>query len=189
MVRYPKGHRYEIKLPMLPATGLHLLLPGEDAPTVAGREAKPHDITVVTARSPLAHRRAVERLGIYLKREEHYDFPIYDAEEAAQYSGRAGDVAFLWTSYRAADWGKSGELHPAVGACCFRWRQWSDAPAGWALAWAWFHPYERRRGHLKRAWPYFCERFGNFLPEPPLTPAMKSFVRTMQDRAVKAQGD
>jgi hypothetical protein len=128
----------------------------------------------------------VERLGIYMKREECYDTPVYDAEEEALH--RAGDVAYLWTSYQHAGWGKDQPLLPAIGACCFRWRKWADAPPGWALAWVWFHPYERRRGHLTRAWPYFRARFGDFIAEPPLSPAMQAFMLKQQDdSAVEAQ--
>jgi hypothetical protein len=186
MARYPAGNRYEIKLPLLAANGL-CLTPGGEPQHTADRSL-PHDVIVVVPRSPVAHRRAVERLGIYLKREQHFDFPPYDAEEAVHYSDQAQDVAFLWTTHRHADLKKDEWVHPAIGACGFRWRKWSDAPEGWALAWVWFHPYERRQGHLTRAWPYFRERFGDFLAEPPLSAAMKSFVRKMQE-TIGAKGD
>jgi hypothetical protein len=46
----------------------------------------------------------------------------------------------------------------------------------WALQWIWFHPYERRKGHLRNAWPYFLDRFGTFQVEPPLSPAMDKLL-------------
>ena len=53
--------------------------------------------------------------------------------------------------------------------------EWESAH--WGLAWVWFHPYERRRRHLSRAWPYFRARFGDFEVERPLSLAMAAFLR------------
>jgi hypothetical protein len=54
----------------------------------------------------------------------------------------------------------------------------------WALGWAWFHPYARRRGYLSQAWPYFRKRFGGFILEPPLSEAMEAFVAKNDPGAV-----
>jgi hypothetical protein len=64
-----------------------------------------------------------------------------------------------------------------VGACAFRWREYRDAPAGWAMQWVWLTPKARRRGILARHWPEFRRRFGDFRLEPPLSEAMEEFAR------------
>lgn len=129
---------------------------------------RPDDLSCVTTRSPLKLRRAVWQLAHYFRREFRYDVVQYGFE------GRETDTsarAYLWDLTDRGD-----EVHHAVGACCFRWRQYSDAPPGWALQWIWLHPFERGRGHLKRAWPYFRARFGDFDVEPPVSLAMAGFL-------------
>jgi hypothetical protein len=126
----------------------------------------------VTSRSPQALGKAVYRLAQFFRREFRYDFVQYG------YEGRDDDpehVAFLWVHPEGLG---SSDLFmvTAVGACCFRWRAWRDAPHGHALQWVWFHPYWRRRGLLSEAWPAFRERFGDFVTEPPLSDAMRSFL-------------
>lgn len=63
-----------------------------------------------------------------------------------------------------------------VGACCFRWREWVDAPHGWALQWILLHPYFRHQGILSNAWSLFTQRFGSFHVEEPLSEAMHNFL-------------
>jgi len=127
----------------------------------------------VTWKSPAPLRRAVYRLARYFQREFRYDFVQYG------YEGREDDpdaVAFLWPHVEAVP-GDDRFSFPVVGACCFRWRDWSDAPASWAFQWAWLHPYFRRRGLLSGAWPAFRAEFGGFVVEPPLSDAMAAFLR------------
>lgn len=133
---------------------------------------KPLELLTVTIRSPLSHRRAVWRLARYFRREFRFDFEQYG------YEGRDDDFdhrAYLWLADRYS--------HASViGACCFRWRdEYKDLSPRWGLQWIWFHPYERRKGHLTEAWPYFRARFGDFCPEPPLSAAMRSFLFKMED--------
>jgi hypothetical protein len=114
------------------------------------------------------------------REKERGDLEASDPVRVVQYGyeGREenpGDVAFLWPHQEAADSGDEF-LVPMVGACCFRWREWQDAPDGWALQWAWFHPWHRRRGLLSRSWPAFRQEFGAFLVEPPLSEAMAVFL-------------
>lgn len=109
----------------------------------------------------------VEKLAKYFRREFQYDSIQYSARESMEKNGT--QEAFLWTN-------DPGCRHFAIGACCFRWRVWTNAPPGWALQWIWLHPYERNRGRLTRAWPYFQDRFGDFHVEPPLSPAMRAFL-------------
>jgi hypothetical protein len=71
----------------------------------------------------------------------------------------------------------------ALGACCFRWRDFTlgEQPYPllgpcYVLSWIWLHPYIRRHGCLEQAWPYFVERFGDFIVETPLSTAMHQFL-------------
>lgn len=121
----------------------------------------------ITPASPHVFRRSVWTCARYFRREFGYDSVQYG------YEGREHDPnsrAFLWFanehSYRST----------VIGACCFRWREFSNIPHCWALQWVWLHPYERREGHLLDYWPYFRARFGDFLPEGPVSPAMLSFL-------------
>ena len=113
----------------------------------------------------------VEKLARYFRREFDYDCVQYSAVEST--TRNKTTEAFLWS---VTGLSATGYIQVAIGACCFRWRKWKDAPPGWALQWIWLHPYERNQGRLTRAWPYFRERFGDFHVEPPLSPAMRAFV-------------
>jgi hypothetical protein len=125
---------------------------------------RPDDLWCVTTRSPLNLRHAVWQLASYFRREFRYDVVQYGFE------GRETDKsarAYLWDLVDAGD-----VVHRAIGACCFRWREYSDAPPGWALQWIWLHPFERGQGHLTQAWPYFRARFEDFDVEPPVSMGM-----------------
>lgn len=128
-------------------------------------------IHLVTLKSPLPYRRAVYTVSTYFKREGHYDFAQYG------YDGHEEDPdarAFLW--HEMDGWGERPK-DTVIGACCFRWRVYSDAPPGWGLQWVWFHPYRRGEGHLTKAWPVFKRHFGEFEVEPPLSYAMEGFLK------------
>jgi hypothetical protein len=161
-VRAPVDH-YAIRLPRFPdyaATAdmnYMLEIPGIRE---AGIEA------VVGAKSRRSTRAAVETLAYYFRREFGYDFVQYSADPRGE---DARDRAFLWSSehYYPAQ---------AIGAACFRWRKWSDAPEGLALAWIWFHPYERVRGHLTKAWPALIKWAPGFIVETSLSPGMEAFL-------------
>lgn len=131
----------------------------------------PSDITVVEWNAIRRNRDAVERLAYYFRREFGYDFVQYNADEGPG-DERYPAVAFLWASMRNS----FDDRDVAVGATCFRWREWKDTPAGWAMQWIWLHPYVRRKGLLSAAWPALREAFGDFDVEPPLSPAMRMFL-------------
>jgi hypothetical protein len=118
----------------------------------------------VTYKSPLPLRKAAERLARYATREGGYDFPGYTAGERDQSA-----VVYLWGS---EGFGKV----PAVGFACFRLRDYSDTGPFQTLCWVWLHPYCRRQGLLKRAWPHFVREHGEFLVEPPLSRGMHGFL-------------
>lgn len=63
-----------------------------------------------------------------------------------------------------------------AGAGAFRWREWSNRPAGWTMDWVWIIPDLRRRGLLSRYSSKFKERFGDFYLQHPLSPAMREFA-------------
>lgn len=119
----------------------------------------------VTAEAPRRLREAVEQIAKFFRREFGYDFVQYSAKQH-----RAPDVAFVWSSREdpvSAD---------AIGAVHFVVDEPKNGPAFWRLSWAWFHPYERRKGHLRKAWPFFQQMFGRFRVAPPLSKGMSSFL-------------
>jgi hypothetical protein len=61
-------------------------------------------------------------------------------------------------------------------ACCFRMRRYTSGRSAYALQWIWFHPFLRRKGLLKEAWPAMVGDYGDFIPEPPLSHAMARFL-------------
>lgn len=124
-------------------------------------------LVCVVRRSPLSHKRAVETLATYFRREFDYDFVQYSSDEDLD---DRETVAFIWTT------GYEGDLS-VIGACCFRLRheETTDFKC-WALQWIWFHPYFRGKGILTRAWPLFCKAFGSFEVEHPISFAMKCFL-------------
>jgi hypothetical protein len=138
---------------------------------------------IVDETSPVGLRRAVEWIAHYFRREFGYDFVQYSVDERDEDPGERDDSrdrAFLWANPTTLDGRGTVE---AVGACCFRWRDYEDAPPGFALQWVWLHPYCRDRGTLTTAWPDFRERFGDFIVETPLSRAMASFLSTKTDYA------
>ena len=128
---------------------------------VCGRP--PQDVHVVYGDSLLEKRKVVWELAKLFRREFGYDFVQYDPKQCDPDAR-----AFIWGG---------GHQPTAIGACCFRLRV-EDGATWWALQWIWFHPYERRGGHLSRAWDYFRRRFGFFHVETPLSPAMEQFLAT-----------
>lgn len=127
-------------------------------------------IQVVTLESPLAYRRAVYKMASFFRREFGYDFVQYGHE------GEEDDPkarAFLWFDF---------DSDFVIGSCCFRWREWIDHPASWALQWIWFHPYCRGHGLLTKAWPVFKNHFGEFAVEPPLSSGMRGFLKSVNGK-------
>lgn len=139
----------------------------------------------VTANSPRLLREGVEVYAYYFRRELHYDFVQFSADETDKSWRCDNNGKWGWQQNRFVAWlflpphdlyvdgiGNS----KTVGACCFRWREWIDAPHSWALQWIWLHPYFRRRGILSDAWSTFTEQFGKFHVEKPLSNAMYHFL-------------
>jgi hypothetical protein len=124
----------------------------------------PEGLIPVGPASGRSLRKAVHELAKLFRREFGYDFVQWSVKET-----NPRTEAFLWCS-------ESWSFQVPLGAVCFRWREWKDAPAGWSLDWIWMHPFERRHGHLSTAWPFFSKLYGDFHVAPSLSPAMSSFV-------------
>ena len=104
-------------------------------------------------------KEIVYRLAQYFRREFNYDF--------VQYSCNEDDLtheAYIFKNYD----------DKAFGACCFRRREYTDTGKIWALQWIWLHPYFREKGELKKHWPFFKERYGDFHVEGPYSKAMRN---------------
>jgi len=120
---------------------------------------------LVTRGSPLWERKHVERFAYYVRREGHFDFLQFETSDTEDYR------AYLFAN-------RPNQFpRVLVGACCFRFREYKNADSRWGLQWVWLHPYSRGRGILSAAWDGFHATFGNFLPEPPYSRAMESFLR------------
>lgn len=165
----------------------HLLKPYHDSmsPEVnACNVAFPSSgLVMVTSKSPRSYKKAVERIACFFQREMHFDFPQYGVFEYSRnvYLNNAKTDsnlrAFLWHN---TDVGNQEENKwPIIGAACFRFKRFKDGDI-WVFDWVWIHPYERRRGKLKMAWPFFKSMFGDFDFTPPFSPSMANFVHKMQ---------
>lgn len=119
----------------------------------------------VTAEAPRRLREAVEQIAKFFRCEFGYDFVQYSAR-----GHEAPHVAFVWSSR------EDHVPRCAIGAVYFFYYQPKGGPAFWVLNWAWFHPYERRKGYLRKAWPFFQQMFGRFCVEAPLSKGMTSFL-------------
>lgn len=153
------NHRREHKKRM------KVLDPQPDDRVLAERGAGGFD-ELVTYLSPSWRHEEMYARALAFKRELHFDFTQWgqpDDDPTAQ--------GFLLTDDEAR----------IVGVCAFRYREYSNAPAGWALQFIWVAPKHRRRGVLSRRWPDFRDRFGDFHIEGPVSDAMQAFTRKMGD--------
>ncbi len=155
---------YTIKLPHITATehnsgGAELF--SELMAMTGDLWAGPAPDLVVSNKSSRRLRAKVEIIARYFRREFHYDFVQYSIEPDES------------DDDRACVWFGDNYSREIVGVVCFRMRD-----EGYGLAWAWFHPYERGKGHLTRCWKYLRTRFGPFQVEPPLSPAMVAFLES-----------
>jgi hypothetical protein len=139
--------------------------PGENLP-----------FSILGPESPLSYRKAARLLAEDFANNAHFSPAPYEANEAQDYwPGYARDRVLLFS--KPVD----SEKICCFGAVGIRWKKYDDLPeAGWFMTWAWFHPSEQRKGHLTTAWPHILRLFPNFIPDPPLTPAMESFLKKMQ---------
>jgi hypothetical protein len=111
---------------------------------------------------------ALELLAEYFKKEFRYDYLQYCKRDS-----NSDCTGFLITE-RALDLTEEFDHHPyrIVGGGCFR----TNGPDNYFLDWVWFHPFARNRGRLKKLWPLFKEKFGEFSITEPLSAHMKEFI-------------
>jgi hypothetical protein len=145
------------------------------------RKLPPISPTLVTTESPYSLRRCVETLAYYFKRELHFDFSQFEASESPTDSWYVPYEVWAFHD-EAIDEARNLHDEPrrVIGAACFR-RRANGHTISWALQWVWFHPYERRRGHLTRCWQLFLRRYGAFDVERPLSDAMMRFLSKHAD--------
>jgi hypothetical protein len=159
------AEQYEIRLPYVRlVTNVH----DKEAPEEALFQ-------VVGPGSPRKWRVEVERLAYYFRREFGYDFPPYTADEADFGSGLVKDRVLVF--FKATFNRRMEDVLYFYGAIGVHWRVWADAPASWSIAWVWFHPYERRKGHLTSAWPFLIRTYPDLWVEHPLSKAMEEFLK------------
>jgi hypothetical protein len=170
---------YDIRCPMVRA---ELLEQTWNAESRKPPRSVTDDQIVFGVVAPRAHRslhHAVEWMATYFQHERGYSFPQYDTRSGME-SLDANLRAYVWADTHGVD---TRNRIPVFGAICFRLRQPSGRKPYYGAQWAWLHPYQRRNGHLTRAWPYFEKRFGHFVPEPPFSDEMRGFL-TKQGRSV-----
>jgi hypothetical protein len=143
-----------------------------------------HDMVPLTRDSGIKLQKAVEQLGRYFRREFQYDFMPFEA------GCMRGDFrGFLFPILNEF----VGRDHVRIGGVAmFEWQTKEDVqdPAygeRWWLMWAWFHPYQREKGHLTRAWRHFQSEFQDFHIQRPLSSAMRHFLEKTDPEKLLAQ--
>jgi len=118
--------------------------------------------------------QAVEQFGKYFRREFKYDFLPYTVSEHCKHGDEfSHPYLFIEPNHNLF-------IH-ANGACEFHF---SKERNKWTLNWVWLHPFARRQGYLSKTWSYFCQLYGDFELEYPLSDVMKTFL-TKQNKFFK----
>jgi hypothetical protein len=121
------------------------------------------------------HVKLYDRFGLYLFREQHYDFPLAwnsdDKSETKAY--------FL---LHEGGWDYTSVL--PIGIVVFEKRCYPGALPEWWAMWGWIHPFQRGRGVLSRVWTDFKEEFGDFKLQPPISWGMMAFLE--KQKAIEA---
>jgi hypothetical protein len=171
-----KGY-YDISSPRLDARTRFVAdrerfrLMDEERPTydlVVGEGAK--GLHLVIPESPVTLHKKVYDMAVVFRREFRYDFVQYSVEEATNY---AGNEAWIWVDQDDYRYG-----HVVTGAAAFVQHRFPTYGTTWVLNWIWQHPYKRRAGRLREAWPKWQHRYGNFYVEGPWSTAMQNFLMT-----------
>ena len=120
----------------------------------------------VTSRSPAWKQDGLDARARLFRQETHYSFVGWGAAYEKDHNAQG----ILMTRPDGA----------IIGAVVFRWREYSDAPAAWALQWVWVCPTARRSGVLRTRWPAFRVEFGDFVVEGPLSRDMQAFLHAVE---------
>lgn len=135
----------------------------------------PYGLCSVAFNESIAIRRAVYHFAVMFKREFKYDMVQYSIEREKP---NDDDVT---KPYIFGHYDGEGKIN-AFGACCFRHRvdYYQDVHDHWGLQWIWIHPFMRSQGVLTDFWPYFEDKFGDFMIERPVSRSMKGFLNSKQ---------
>lgn len=126
---------------------------------------------VIGPASPRGYRKAIHELAADFANSVHYSTP-YDADEAERDLALLRDRILLFAEPRGPD------KIRCFGAIGFRHGKKDDVPnVEWFMTWVWFHPKEQRKGRLTAAWPHIMKLYPVFVPVPPLSPGMQSFLK------------
>jgi len=156
-VKTPNRDHYKIELPLV------------NAPYWWANDS-PDSMAFASARSHGAWRKAVHKIAGFFEREFGYDASC--SGEAFSGVNRHDDAA-VWV---ADD--KAGDI--VFGAALFR-----QSLTGWSMQWAWIHPFERNKGWMARAWPFFQRRYKKLTVDGPLSPAMRAFLKKYDPEEAK----
>lgn len=132
----------------------------------------------ITQESPVWQRRCVVQLRRYLYLECDYgmffddSFECWKSLEVFPFL----DQFFDESRHESRQW--------MIGAVCF-----SRDTKPHLLEFCWLHPFWRNQGLLRRAWPEFEKRFGNFEIEPPISGAMSGFLASLQKKRTAEQDE
>ena len=174
-MKYAPG--YDIRLPFVSSGQKHPNL------NLYSKE-KPHGapFDVVGTGSPLSWRNAVDEMALYFKHEMKYESFGYNADERDPLLMDDRMLVFTDTypevnqPTKEPPSGYTNRLFfTGVIAMRARKERWNSGP-NWALDWVWFHPFERRRGHLSRAWPFLLQMYPDFKISEPVSDAMQAFL-------------
>ncbi|MDO6777458.1 MULTISPECIES: hypothetical protein [unclassified Shewanella] len=122
----------------------------------------------VTDASEISQKQALEQFATYFKKEMHYDYVQYDANNHS-----SDTVGFLFTE-SAMD--ICTEEHSEMPTRCIGGAAFQNVSGTWVLCWVWFHPFFRGKGLLSRQWKQFCSEFGEFAVDTPVSPSMKGVL-------------
>jgi hypothetical protein len=165
-----KSDFYDIRLPHLSTKELRcqhldseLIVNG-----IAAIECGIH--TVVDQGSSKKQRKAVDLAFRYFCREFRNQVVPYDRKAL---SGPDQHRAYLWVDKHEYVWHHHKKIYRSLvlaASTCENTR--ASYPPGvpgrcYILDWAWFHPYERRRGHFSKAVAYFLARFQRLIADDP----------------------
>lgn len=130
----------------------------------------------ITQQSPVWQRRCVVQIRRYLHLECDYGMSFDDSFDC----WKSLEVFPLLDKFY--DDLRHESRQWMIGAVCF-----SDDKNLPLLKFCWLHPFWRNQGLLKRAWPRFVERFGEFQIEPPISGAMSGFLESLHKKGTTAE--
>jgi len=125
------------------------------------------DLHLVTAGSKKPVMKAAAKLSRFFQRELGCDFAPYSDCESI----RRSDGIFIVTT---TDHTTEPVMDIGVGLFVFRYD--AELAGRYCFCAAWLHPFLRRCGLLDSCWELFRRKFGDFLCENPVSPAMKAFL-------------